>query len=96
MKKLASCLALLACGCTVTGTAFVEKDLPDGKAGAKVEVRLTPPPVKEATWPGPTTLLPVDESGPPPAATGLVLGGAATSIPVCRYKIPIKGRKGAK
>ena len=48
MKSLFAALALLSGGCTVVGSAYVEKDLPQGKAGTKVEVRLTPPPQDKA------------------------------------------------
>jgi hypothetical protein len=35
--------ALLLTGCTVTGSAFVERDLPDGRAVAQIQVNFTPP-----------------------------------------------------
>jgi hypothetical protein len=43
MKRLLLLSALLPTGCTVVGSAFVERDLPDGRAVARIEVHFAPP-----------------------------------------------------
>ena len=48
MKTLFLLTAFLTSGCTVIGSAFVERDLPDGRAVAKVEVHFTPPAGRQA------------------------------------------------
>lgn len=37
MSRLFALLLLGLCGCQITATAYIERDLPDGRAVAKVE-----------------------------------------------------------
>jgi hypothetical protein len=50
MKTLFLLSGFLTSGCTVIGSAFVERDLPDGRAVAKVEMHFTPPVSRHAPW----------------------------------------------